>query len=67
MRNRLASAFAPPLAFSAKLLLPLSVLGMSACTLAPDLPTAPLQPAEYYKSSQSLAALHPTPWPNQAW
>ena len=67
MRNRLASAFATPLEFSSKLLLPLSVLGMSACTLAPDLPKAPLHPADYYEASQSLAAPHPTPWPNQAW
>lgn len=30
-----------PLEFSSKLLWPLSVLGMSACTLAPDLPMPP--------------------------
>ena len=67
MRNRLASAFANPLVLSTKLLLPLSVLGLSACTLAPDLPDASMHSAEYYDASRTLATPNKISWPDQNW
>ena len=67
MSNQLASAFANPRMFSTKLLLPISVLGLSACTLAPDLPDATMHSAEYYETTHTLATAEKGSWPDQTW